>query len=234
MAVPAFNFDFKNISWTDRDALTRMVTTAADALHRAGLKLSIATVPNAPGAPGETGFSAWIYENWRGVYDLEAIARAVDLVCLMTYDQHTRWTMPGPVAGWRWTLENLEYALKVVPKAKLSLGIPLYGYHWYAGKPFKTAEKGVDKPNATGDYIGAENATDLIRAYGGKVEWDPVDRSAWAFFYRAQMREWIFFSDTRTFEERYKLVRQRDLQGFCSWVLGQEDPGIWALLPEHK
>ena len=42
----------------------------------------------------------------------------------MTYDQNTRWTMPGPVAGWQWTVENLDYALQFVPKEKLSLGIP--------------------------------------------------------------------------------------------------------------
>ena len=124
--------------------------------------------------------AGWIWENWRGAYDLKALAQTVDLICLMTYDQHTRWTMPGPVAGWGWTTENLDYALKVVPKDKLSLGIPLYGYHWYAGKPFPGTIRGEDRANATGDYIGAENAEDLIKAYGGKVEWDPVDRSAWA------------------------------------------------------
>lgn len=57
------------------------------------------------------------------------------LICLMTYDQHTRWTATGPVAGWTGTIANLDYALKFVPKEKLSLGIPLYGYHWFAGPP---------------------------------------------------------------------------------------------------
>src|SRR5579883_2839368 len=117
-------FDFEHIFDTDRDALSSLVRQAADALHREGLQLSIATVPNAPGAPGGGAFSRWIFANWRNAYDLKAIAEAVDLVCLMTYDEHTRYTPPGPVAGYLWTLENLEYALRVVPKEKLSLGIP--------------------------------------------------------------------------------------------------------------
>ena len=90
-----------------------------------------------PATPAQGGFAKWIYTDWRGAYDIAAIAKYVDLVCLMTYDQHTRWTMPGPVAGWQWTVDNLNYALKVVPKEKLSLGIPLYGYHWYTGAPTK-------------------------------------------------------------------------------------------------
>lgn len=47
-------------------------------------------------------------------------------------------------------------------------------------------------------------------------------------------REWIFFTDTRTFKERYTLVKERGLRGFASWVLGTEDHGIWDLLPSHK
>ena len=67
-----FQFDFEDISWTDRDALSALVKSTADALHAEGLKLSIATVPNAPGYPGKGGFAKWIYEDWRGAYDLAA------------------------------------------------------------------------------------------------------------------------------------------------------------------
>ena len=229
-----FQFDFEDVHWTDQNALSDMVREAAASFHKSGLQLTIATVPNAPGAPGEGGFSAWIYENWRGAYDLKALSQSVDLICLMTYDQHTRWTAPGPVAGWAWTTGNLDYALKFVPAQKLSLGIPLYGYHWFAGTPVKSEDKPGDKPNPSAESIGAQDALDLARDYGGHVEWDSTDRAAWFYIYRADMREWVFFTDARTFNERYKLVRERGLQGFCSWVLGTEDPAIWDLLPAHK
>ncbi|HEY6385082.1 MAG TPA: glycosyl hydrolase family 18 protein, partial [Candidatus Acidoferrum sp.] len=209
-----FQFDFENVHWTDREALSVMVHDAAAALHREGLQLTIATVPNAPGEPGEGGFSAWIYENWRGAYDLKALAQSVDLICLMTYDQHTRWTAPGPVAGWTWTTGNLDYALGFVPPQKLSLGIPLYGYHWFAGTPAKSDDKSGDKPNPSAEYIGTDDAVDLAKAYGGHIEWDATDRVAWFYFYRADMREWIFFTDAHTFRERYTLVKDRGLQGF--------------------
>ncbi len=228
-----FQFDFEDIDWTDRDLLSALVKSSAEALHKEGLQLSIATVPNAPGYPGSGGFAKWMYTDWRGAYDLAAIGKYADLVCLMTYDQHTRWTTPGPVAGWQWTVENLKYALRFVPKEKLSLGIPVYGYHWFTGAPVADTTTGKLRPNPQAEYIGTENALLLAKEFGGNVQWDAEDHSAYLYFYRDQMREWIYFTDLRTFKDRYALAEQNGLDGFCSWVLGQEDPEIWNFLPKR-
>lgn len=229
-----FQLDFENVNWTDRDVLSDLVREVAATFHKENLQLSIATIPNAPGFPGETAFSAWMYQNWRGAYDLKAIAASVDFLCLMTYDQHTVWTVPGPVAGWAWTVANLDYALKVLPPQKIALGIPIYGYRWFSGTPIKVSDKTGDRPNPTAEYISTEDALGLAKAYGGHLEWDPVDRCAWLYFYRDDVREWIFYTDVRTFQERYALAQDRGLYGFASWVLGMEDAGIWDQLPAHK
>ena len=139
-----FQIDFENVNWTDRDLLSSLVADTATALHKETLEPTIATVPNSPGVPGKSNYSHWLYANWRGAYDPKALAQSADLMCLMTYDQNTRWTEPGPVAGYAWTVQNLEYALQFIPKVKFSLGIPLYGYHWFAGDPGKE-----EKPNPT-------------------------------------------------------------------------------------
>jgi spore germination protein YaaH len=229
-----FQIDFEHLDYLDRDLLTAVVARSADTLHKAGLKLTIATVPNAPGYPGNGGFSKWMYTDWRGAYDLAALAKSVDLICLMTYDQHTRWTMPGPVAGWQWTVDNLDYALQFVPKEKLSLGIPLYGYHWYTGTPITDKTTGDERPNLTGDSIKAADALQLANEFAAKPDWDATDHTAFFFFYRDQLREWVFYTDQHTFRDRYQLAADRGLEGFCSWSLGQEDPDIWTVLPDRK
>lgn len=224
--------DFEHIAWTDRDALSATVKKTADAFHAEGLKLTIATVPNAPGSAGKGGFARWIYAEWRGAYDLKALAQSADLICLMTYDQHTPWTTPGPVAGWDWTIENLDYALQVVPREKLSLGISLYGYHWFAGPPVKTEK--VEKPNIRGEAITTSDALLLAQEYKGVPQWDPSDHTAWFYINRDLMREWVFYDDAHSFRDRYQLAQDRGIQGFCAWVLGDEDPAIWNLLPNRK
>ena len=151
-------------------------------MHEAGLQLTIATVPNAPGYPGQGGFSKWMYTDWRGAYDIAALAKYVDLICLMTYDQHTRWTMPGPVAGWDWTVENLNYALKTVPKEKLSLGIPLYGYHWYTGAPTKDPATGKEKPNPTADTSARPTPCSSPRPTTAKSSGTPMTTAPTSIF----------------------------------------------------
>jgi spore germination protein YaaH len=170
-----------------------------------------------------------MYEDWRGAYDLKALAKYVDLICLMTYDQHSRWTPPGPVAGWQWTLDNLKYALKFVPKNKLALGIPLYGYHWYAGNP--GLGKDQQHPNVTASYISGPDALFLLHNYNGHEFWDPIDHTSFFWFYRDQAREWVFYTNQRTFRDRYDLAKQYGIWGICAWVLGQEDPSIWSVIP---
>ena len=227
-----FQLDLENIAYTDRDALSATVKRIADAMHGRHLQLQIAVVPNAPGYPGHSDFSRWIFNDWRGVFDLEALAKSVDLICLMTYDQHTRFTPPGPVGGWMWTNENLAYALKFVPREKLSLGIALYGYHWYAGDPGVNQKE--QKPHITADYISGEDAKTLRDTYKAEEQWDAQDHSAFFYFYRDQTREWIFYTDKRGFADRYHLAEKENLQGVCMWVLGQEDDAIWSVLPERK
>ena len=226
------NLDIEDVMWTDRDGLSALVKKTADALHHEHLQVQIDVVPNAPGHPGAAAFSKWIFEEWRGGYDLKALAESVDLICLMTYDQNTHWTEPGPVDGWSWTKENLDYALKVVPKNKLSLGIALYGYHWFTGDPGLT--KAEKTPNPTAEYISEPNAIFLRDTYGGKTQWDEEEHTPWFYINRDQMREWVFYTDKRAFMDRYDLAREAGIEGVCAWVLGEEDPTIWAAIPDKR
>lgn len=229
---PGIQFDLEHVLWTDRDGLSAFVKRSAEVLHAQGLQVQIATVPNAPGHSGSRPYVRWMFEEWRGGYDLKALAESADLICLMTYDQHSPYTAPGPVDGWGWTIENLEYALKDVPKEKLSLGIALYGYHWFAGDP--GLHKAEQHPNPAGEAVSFENAEFLRASYKGRLEWDEDDHTPWFYVTRDQMREWVFYTDRRAFMDRYQLAKQRGIEGVCSWVLGDEDPAIWDAIPAKR
>lgn len=227
-----FQFDFENIAFTDRDAFTLLVRQTSEAFHAKGLQLSIAVVPNGPGYAGRGEFAKWMWEYWRGAFDYKELAKLVDLFCLMTYDQHTRWTVPGPVGGMPWTLQQLDYALATVPREKLSLGIPTYGYRWFTDNPVKP--DGTEISNIAGAYIDFDESAPLAKDYEAQLQWDATEHETWFYFYRDQMREWVSMPDAHSFRDRYALVKERGLEGFCVWVLGAEDPKVWDELPKAR
>jgi spore germination protein YaaH len=221
-----FQFDFENVRFDYAGQLVTLTSEAYAEFHKHGLQLSVAAVPRPSEYPGGNPYSHWMYTNWRGAFDLAELAKVTDFVSLMTYDEHTRHTPPGPIAGMPWVETIMKYALERMPKEKLSLGIPLYGRRWHAG--MKEKEPAIVVSGVTGT-----EAADLAAAFHVTPQWDPVDKAPWFFFYRDLLREYVFWTDRRSFEERWKLVAGNGLHGISCWALGQEDPAVWGALPRR-
>ena len=207
---------------------------SAEALHKAGLQLSIATVPNAPGYPGQGGVCQM---------DLYRLARRIRHcrdceICRPTLpdDLRSAHAVDHAGPGCRLALDGGESRLcaETVPKEKFSLGIPLYGYHWYTGAPMKDTERPAKRsPTQPPIILAHPMPCSLLRPTTGKSNGTRRIIAPIFISTRDQMREWIFFTDLHTFKDRYELVQQKKIQGFCSWVLGEEDPAIWTFLPQR-
>jgi spore germination protein YaaH len=217
-------FDFEHVSFLDRDALTSLVRETAAAFGQDGYKLSIATVHLYSDFPGAGDYAHWLYEDWRGGYDLKELAKYCEFLSVMAYDQHTGHTTPGPVAGFSWVQQVLEYSLTQAPKEKISLGIPLYGRRWYAG--FQNGQGAMQISS-----VSAKAAAELAGLHGVRPSWDDTEKAPWFFFYADGEREYVFYDDARSFKARYDLAAQHGVHSFSAWVLGAEDPEIWKILP---
>ncbi len=217
-------FDFEHVAFTDRAALSSLARQTAQAFAAGGFKLSIATVHVYSTFPGASDYAHWLYEYWRGAYDLKELAKSCDFISVMAYDQHTGHTPPGPVAGFNWVRQVLEYSLAEAPKEKISLGIPLYGRRWYAG--IQNGQGALEIAS-----VNAVAALALAAANGAEPLWDDAEKAPWYFFYADGERQYVFYNDARSFQSRYDLAKQYSLHSFSAWVLGAEDPGVWKILP---
>jgi peptidoglycan-N-acetylglucosamine deacetylase len=63
-------------------------------------------------------------------YDYPAIAAPADGVVVMNYDEHYPGAASGPVSSQDWFVENLKFAVSVIPREKLICAIANYGYDW--------------------------------------------------------------------------------------------------------
>ncbi len=224
-------FDFENIAMTDRDAYTQFYREAADALHGAGFRISMAVVHRPDVLPGPTRYHKWLFKNWRAGYDLEALGQIGDFISVMTYSQHTRRTPPGPQAGVPWVDEVIAYFLEFMPPEKLSLGIPTGSQHWY------TSQEDRIQPEMALSYsenVSWARALALAERHGATLQWSDEQQVPYAFYARGGTFEWIFLEDARSFRAKLDLVRKHRLRGFSVWVIGAEDPGIWEALPKVR
>jgi spore germination protein YaaH len=219
-------FDVENLNIGDRDRFTEWYTSAANALHAAGCKISAAVVHRSDDDAGPTAYHRFLQDSWRAGYDLAALARAGDFISLMTYSQHTRRTPPGPVAGMPWVREVVEYFLRFVPPEKLSLGIPTYGMHWYTRYNPAIPER-ADSWN---ESVSWSWGSGLAQRNGSEIQWDPIQKVPFAYFSPGGTNEWVYLEDVRSFREKLELAREKKLRGFSVWVLGPEDERIWDVL----
>jgi spore germination protein YaaH len=226
-------FDFENFHVSDRDAFTSFVRAAADSVHRAGCSLSAAVVPRTGDDPGSGSYDRWMYENWRGGFDYKALADILDFLSYMTYAQHAGGSSPGPVAGYPWMLACLEYVLaQGVPPGKISLGLAGYSDWWY---PAHDEQNGA---RLRGSDISYARGRELLAQAGASAGWDSVQRAPFAMWESHGVFQHLWLEDARAFMAKRLLAVQRGLRGYSVWLLGSEDPAVWAALrdaaPTHR
>jgi len=223
-------FDVENINEQDRDRFTKWFTDAAAALHGAGFAISIAVVHRTDEAVGPTAYHRFLQESWRGGYDVAALGRVADFISMMSYDQHTRRTPPGPVAGLTWVRENVDYFLRYVPAEKLSLGVPLYGDHWFARADATIPEQ----VRSWSETVTWRWGSHLAERANAPMRWEDTDQVPFTYYANGGTYEWLFLENARSFEAKLRLMQEKKLRGFSAWVLGLEDEEIWQKLAARK
>jgi spore germination protein YaaH len=167
---------------------------------------------------------------WAGSYDYAGLARYCDYLMIMAYDESYDGSEPGPVASSAFVENSIRYALRVVPKEQIVLGLPFYGRIWAA-----------DGGSPHGYGVSNRKTEALIEEYNGTVTFDASRGSARATITVGPDDEKpviggkalaagtydIWFSDERSLKAELALVTKYDLRGTGSWSLGQEAADTW-------
>lgn len=223
--IAGVQFDFEGLPNTESSAFTKFITKAAKAFHQANMQVSVAVVARADG-PLNSAFSKKQFANWSGVYDLKALANVSDFITLMSYDQHSQGTTPGPTANIQWVESTIKYALHNTPAGKLSLGIPVYSGYW------KTTGVG----NSVKVVLAHKSYSDvlaILKKHNVNLTWDPINQIHYAFFNHDWLNEYIFAEDAQSFKAKYDLAKKFNLRGVSVFSIGSEDPNIWNVLPKQ-
>lgn len=226
-----WQFDLENVHVTDGTAYANFYREAATALHAHGLKISMAVVKSESPVPvpDDTGFSRYLYENWRGAFDLKQLAGIGDFISFMSYDQNMGLTPPGPVAGLQWMRRMADYIIRLgIDPHRVSFGIPTYSDYWYA------TWDGQGTPHSTRKEIAYREVQDLLDREQPTLQWMTPAEVNYAYWPGPNgVYRWLFVEDARSFAQKLELVNRYHFRGFSAWVLGDEDPGIWSIVQQQ-
>ena len=216
-----WQLDLENIPIEEKDNFNNFVKYLKGEFDNDGLKLSIAVVSKISDNPKDYVASYW--NNWAGAYDYKTLASSTDFLSVMAYDQPNS---PGPVATLSWSKKVLDYALKNIPKEKISFGIPVYGWA-YRGKDIKHFSM-VDYP-FTYSKLTYYPKNDIKNMTTGAGVSKIFGNISWISYNSAGKNYTIWYEDKNSFKTKLEQIQKTGINSFSAWVLGDEDPRIWEL-----
>lgn len=174
------------------------------------------------------------------LYDAKALGEIADRIVLMTYDYHYTGSLTsGSVAPLGGAGETLEFdvetavkeALKVMPKEKILLGVPLYGYQWetmYAASESATIPGGSETASVRRLMEKIGNCTDCTQGM------DPVSKTPYLIYPEGEVYKQAYFENEQSMSEKISLAQKYHLGGIALWALGYEDATLLKPLESYK
>lgn len=194
------DIDMEYIQPQYRNEFTAFVSNASRQLHEAGLLLHVDLAPKTSDEQ-----SGLLYE----AHDYSALGAVADFVFLMTYEWGYTYGPPMAVAPLPNVQRVLDYALTEIDADKIFLGIPNYGYNWKL--PFVRGE-------SRAVTIGNVNAVRLALAKGSEILYDEQSQSPYFYYTDPDgAAHVVWFDDVRSMNEKYQLVKEKQILGCGYW-----------------
>ncbi len=208
------DIDFEFILATDRDKFTDFVRQVAEVMRANGFHTSVALAPKT--SADQRGL---LYEG----KDYRALGQVADHLLLMTYEWGYTYGPPMAVAPIDQVRRVVEYAITEIPREKLDLGIPNYGYDWTL--PY---ERGVSRAKT----IGNVEAVRLAISQGSEIMFDEVAQTPYFRYVddNTGLQHEVWFEDVRSLQAKFDLLEEFQLRGCGYWQIMQWFRANWLLL----
>ncbi|MBP2016747.1 spore germination protein YaaH [Symbiobacterium terraclitae] len=204
--LDGIDIDIENVPGDLRPYYTALVTEAAAALRPRGIGITV----SVPAKVWDDRMS-----NWGGAFDYAALGAVADQVAVMAYDEHTYGLPEGPVASLPWVERVVAYATQQIPKEKILLGIPAYGYAWVSGT------------NRVVRGLSTAGAYQLAARHGAGVLWDDVAQVPYFTYTEGGVAHTVYFENGQSTAAKLGVVTRYGLGGIAIWRLGLNEQAIW-------
>ena len=206
------DIDLEYVRGEDRELYNMFLERAVRFLRPLGYMIS-----SAVAAKSSDSAAGDLYEG----QDYAFHGKILDMVLLMTYDWGHRSGEPMAVSPIYKIKETLDYAVSVIPREKILMGMPNYGYDWIL----------PHEPGTLAKTIMLNDALSLAAEHWSEIKYD--ERSEAPFFNyidEAGRSRVVWFDDPRSIDKKLALIGDYDIRGAGYWNINNFYNPNWLVL----
>lgn len=205
------NIDFEFILAEDRDLFTGFVRDVTFRIRELGYEVTVDLAPKT-----STNQPGLLYQG----KDYAGLGAVADRVLIMTYEWGYTFGPAMAVAPIDKVREVIDYAVTEIPREKINIGVPNYGYDWTL--PFVRGE-------SRAQTIGNVEAVQIAIQNGSVIRYDEVAQTPSFTYVQNGRTHEVWFEDARSILAKYRLIKEYGLHGFGCWQIMQLYRTMWVL-----
>ena len=205
--------DFEYVLPEDEEAFINFIQKLNDRLSPEGYEVFTALAPKT--SADQPGL---LYE----AHNYPRIGEASDDVLLMTYEWGYTYGPPMAVSPIDKVREVLDYAVTEIPRDKIYMGIPNYGYDFTL--PYVEGESRAESVSNVG-------AVDLAARVGATIQYDETSQAPYFIYYDNEGKQHrVWFEDARSILAKLNLFNEYGFKGVGYWNIMRYFPQNWLLV----
>lgn len=208
------NMDMEYIAPEDRETYNGFLAELAQRVRESGYIITVALAPKI--SSDQQGL---LYE----AHDYAAQGEIVDYVLLMTYEWGYTYGPPLAVSPINEIRRVLDYAVTEIPREKLLLSLPNYGYDWTLPYTRGTPARS----------IGLTAAVELAQQYNAEIKFDELSQTPFFNYTTPEgIAHVVWFDDPRSITAKLALAGEYDLAGVSWWTVNRCYVPAWLIMQQ--
>ncbi|HSX09577.1 MAG TPA: glycosyl hydrolase family 18 protein [Candidatus Saccharimonadales bacterium] len=177
------------------------------------------------------------------LYDFSKLTSVYDHFIGMSYDYYGQnSSIAGPIAPMNGFKEGKYFFdvtttytdfLKVIPKNKLLMGVPYYGWEWAVvnGSTINSTTYSSANPNSYAAIVSYARFRSDPDIKQNQCQWDKYSQESWCWFTDKStgIDHQLWPMDDRGVQTRFDYANSQGLEGVAIWTLGSDKnyPDLW-------
>ena len=208
------NIDLEYVKPEDKELFIEFIIDMKAKLNEANKKLSVALAPKT--SSFQKGL---LYE----AHDYQQIGKIADYIIIMTYEWGYTYGEPMAVSPLPQVKSVIRYAKTVIPKEKIIMGIPNYGYDWKL--PY---QKGT-----AADSLSINEAIEKAKEKKVEIKHSKASLTPYYNYVEDGKSHVVHFDDALSYKEKIELAIKENIGGISIWTLSSSNVTLTKLIDNY-